>query len=355
MIFSENIKPELKEFDLLMTKTDVFLNKLAPGKESYFQGRNSSLLEQDVYEALVNCAKGTNFENTIHLVSGSMFPDIVANKYYGVEVKSTKDNKWTSVGSSILESTRIKDVERIYMCFGKLGTPIQFKSRPYEECLSGIAVTHYPRYLIDMTLEKGNTIFDKMGIPYDELRVMENPVPTVAKYYRSKLKPGESLWWASESPNPEKEVVSPTVKLFSSLSADEKTFLATCGCVFFPEVVSKSTTKYNRYSLWLATEKGIIDNNVRDDFSAGGQKTLHTKAGVEVLMPAVFGRIEKNKDLIIEILNNTPQEILSYYWNTQIIKSPIKLWCEQIVENYDGDEKILKDILYKIFEIDVSN
>ena len=351
MIFSENEKPELREFDLLMTRTDAFLNREAPQKESYFQGRNSTLLEQDVYDALVDCAKGTKFEDTIHLVSGSMFPDIVANKYYGVEVKSTKDNKWTSVGSSILESTRIKDVERIYMCFGKLGSPIQFKSRPYEECLSGIAVTHYPRYLIDMTLEKGNTIFDKMGIPYDKLRVMDNPVPSVAEYYRKKLKPGESLWWASATPNPEKEVVSPTVKLFSTLSADEKTFLATCGCVFFPEVVSKSSTKYNRYSLWLATEKGIIDNNVRDDFSAGGQKPLHTKSGIEVLMPAVFGRIEKNKELIMDILKNSKKETLEFHWGMPITHSPIKQWCDLIINNYDGDQNITQDVLYTLFEI----
>ena len=158
MIVSENSTPEITEFQKLMQKTDTFLNNEAKGREKYFQKRTAQLLEEDVCNALKDCSKGTKFENTIQLVSGAQFPDIIAANYYGVEVKSTKDNKWTSVGSSILESTRIKDVERIYMCFGKLGTPIQFKSRPYEECLSGIAVTHYPRYLIDMTLEKGNTI-----------------------------------------------------------------------------------------------------------------------------------------------------------------------------------------------------
>lgn len=33
-------------------------------------------------------------------------PDIVAEKYYGIEVKSTVSDKWKSVGSRILETTR---------------------------------------------------------------------------------------------------------------------------------------------------------------------------------------------------------------------------------------------------------
>ena len=75
------------------------------------------------------------------MVSGASFPDIVAKKYYGVEVKSTIKNQWKSIGSSILESTRDQNVERIYLTFGKLGKPVAFRSRPYEQFLSGISVT----------------------------------------------------------------------------------------------------------------------------------------------------------------------------------------------------------------------
>lgn len=57
-----------------------------------------------------------------------------------------------------MESTRNKDVERIYMTFGKLGGSPAFITKPYEDCLSEIVVTHYPRYLINMKLEHGNTI-----------------------------------------------------------------------------------------------------------------------------------------------------------------------------------------------------
>ena len=171
MIVSVNPKPSIAEFADLMKKTDDLLNYDATQRPTYYAHRGGNPLEDDVHSALEECAKGTVFENTIEKISGQKFPDIVAARFYGVEVKSTKDNHWTSTGSSILETTRVADVERIYMTFGKLGgNPIEFLSKPYEKCLSGIAVTHMPRYLIDMRLKDGETIFDKIGIEYDVLR-----------------------------------------------------------------------------------------------------------------------------------------------------------------------------------------
>ena len=200
MIISTACQAKLPAFKALMSKTDSFLNKDARERESYYAARGGKKLEEDVCFALTECAKGTQFEGTIKLVSGASFPDIVANRMFGVEVKSTEKNHWQSIGSSILESTRDQNVERIYMTFGKLGKPIQFLSKPYEDCLSDIVVTHYPRYRIDMQLQEKQqpTIFEKMQIDYDELRTMENPVPIVSRYYKNQLKPGESLWWAAD-------------------------------------------------------------------------------------------------------------------------------------------------------------
>ncbi|MDE7454448.1 MAG: hypothetical protein K2M64_01310, partial [Clostridia bacterium] len=137
MIISENNKPSIEIFRDIMRRTDEALNADAKKREDYYTKRSGKLLESDVYNAVAECAKGTQFEGTICLVSGSSFPDIVANKLYGVEVKSTEKNHWTSIGSSILESTRDVDVQRIFLTFGKLGRPVQFLTRPYEECLSG--------------------------------------------------------------------------------------------------------------------------------------------------------------------------------------------------------------------------
>lgn len=296
MIVSVNPKPAMADFVTLMKNTDKLLNHDALQRPTYYAGRGGNPLEDDVKAALDECAKGTPFENTIEKVSGQKFPDIVAAKFYGVEVKSTKDNHWTSTGSSILESSRIADVERIFMTFGKLGgKPIEFLSKPYEECLSGIAVTHMPRYLIDMRLKKGETIFDKMGIPYDELRLMENPVAPVSKYYRSQLKPGESLWWAGDTAD---ETVSATIRLWSKVETDERRTYTVYGCVNFPEVFGGN---YDRYALWL-TSQGVVDPHIRDQFSAGGQEPMLLSNGSTVKFPGVYRRVKDNIDIFIKTM-----------------------------------------------------
>ena len=63
----------------------------------------------------------------------------------------------------------------------QLGSPIEFRARAYEECLSEVVVTHSPRYLIDMNLEKGKTIFDKINISYDTLRKKQNPIKPIIR------------------------------------------------------------------------------------------------------------------------------------------------------------------------------
>ncbi len=341
MIFSENKTPCLTEFKLLMKNTDLLLNKEAEGRESYYAKRNGTELEEDVYDALKRASQNTPFEGTIQLVSGSAFPDIVADNYYGVEVKSTNKNHWRSIGSSILESTRIHSVERIFLTFGKLGAPVAFLSRPYEDCLYGISVTHYPRYQIDMELSPGETIFDKMGVPYDTLRNMSNPVEPVSKYYKSQLKPGESLWWADNS-NLEEEAAPPTVKLWTAISPEIKEILTVQGYTLFPEVLQTSNPKkYNRYALWLVTKKGVVNTNIRDSFSAGGKISMRTCKDVEVLMPAAFGRIRKYHQLIEDTLNDIDKETLKEYWKVQAISdNRLKQWCELVASSACTDPNI---------------
>lgn len=328
MIFSDNRMPALSEFQALMRKTDQLLNREAEGREVYYAKRNGTDLEDDVYDALSRAACHTPFEGSIQLVSGAAFPDIVANNYYGVEVKSTNKNHWRSIGSSILESTRIHNVERIFLTFGKLGAPVEFRSRPYEECLYGISVTHYPRYQIDMELKSGETIFDKMGVPYDTLRRMSNPVEPVSRYYKSQLKPGESLWWANAE-NIEENSVPPTVKLWTALSADKKEVLTVQGYALFPEVLqSGCPQKYNRYALWLVTKCGVVNTNIRDSFSAGGKVSMRTIEGVDVLMPAVFGRIRKYHELIEKTLKDVDETLLKEYWKCEKIDdNRLAQWC----------------------------
>lgn len=348
MIISNNAKPLLIDFKKLMLKTDILLNNDAKNRENYYKNRSGKKLELDVYHALVESAKGTVFENTIHLISGASFPDIVANKFYGVEVKSTEKNHWTSIGSSILESTRIQSVERIYLTFGKLGTPIEFLSKPYEDCLSDIAVTHYPRYKIDMKLNKGETIFDKMGITYDKLRTMDNPIEPVSRYYKGKLKEGQTLWWATTT---ETEYVSPMVKLWNTLNPAEKIRLTAQGYALFPEIIGgKGNKKYQNFALWLAVKKGIINTNIRDQFSAGGKVTLSIDNKKFDKLPATFGHLLEYKNLIIKTIIEASKNSLLEYWNISNIENDrICQWCNLVVKK--AGNNIDKSTLYELLKL----
>lgn len=326
MLISENPEPTLTEFQSLMKDTDNFLNADASVRPGYYATRGGNPLEDDVKRALDECAKGTSFDGTIKKVSGQKFPDIVAAKLYGVEVKSTKEDHWTSTGSSILETTRINGVERIYMTFGKLGGKPAFISKPYEECLYGIAVTHMPRYLINMKLHSGETIFEKMGVPYDELRQMDNPIAPVAKYYRAQLKPGESLWWTGDSTD---EAVSATIRLWKKLTPEEKHRYSAYGCVNYPEIFAGD---YDRYSLWL-TSQGVVDPHIRDQFSAGGQEEMLMSSGAKIKFPAVYRRVKTYHDLIIRRLSAAdPSEfqIERVSSDPERLKHRLRTWADMV-------------------------
>lgn len=346
MIISINPEPEIDEFKLLMERVDHFLNVDARNRPSYYAKRAGSLLEDDVVDALSECAKNTVFQNTIEKVSGQKFPDIVAAKYYGVEVKSTKDNHWTSTGSSILETTRVSDVKRIYMTFGKLGgNPIEFLSRPYEECLSGIAVTHMPRYLIDMRLKAGETIFEKMGISYEALRKMDNPISPVAKYYRSLLKPGESLWWTGDSGD---EAVSAKIRLWDKLSPKEKSFYMIYGYVNYPEIFAGN---YDRYSLWLASQ-GIVNAHIRDLFSAGGKEEMITSSGEKVKFPGVYRRIKKYPGIFMERMAQKDTAVLIEVEKETLDKEAIwqrlMAWADAVSRESDMDYDLSMDVIRNV-------
>lgn len=345
MIVSVNSKPDLSEFKKLMVKTDQVLNIDAQRRPEYYVTRGGNPLEDDVKAALEECAVGTPFENTIEKISGQRFPDIVADKFYGVEVKSTKENHWTSTGSSILETTRVSDVERIYMTFGKLGgKPIEFLSRPYEECLYGIAVTHMPRYLINMKLSNGETIFDKIGITYDELRKLENPIAPVSKYYRSQLKPGERLWWAGDAAD---ETVSATIRLWKNVPTVEKRYLTIYGCVYYPEVFGGN---YDGYALWL-TSQGVVDPHIRDQFSAGGQEEMRLSCGDKVKFPGIFRRVKSNMDLFINIMANkdTPVLFNRYPSRTSELGKRLLKWSSEVSKVTSVKYEVSMDALITMF------
>lgn len=328
MIISANSEPNRKEFNSLLDSTIVELSshaKKSSKSVSKLLGRD---LEPYVKDVMTDLAVGTVFENSIELIGGQKFPDIVAKKYYGVEIKTTTQNHWKTTGNSVLEGTRVENVERIFMLFAKLASPIEFRCKPYEECLSEVVVTHSPRYLIDMNLEKGKTIFDKIKMPYDTLRKKENPIRPIVDYYKSKLKPGEDLWWIDQENSKASNLV---IKIWTNLSVKEKQEVKNKAMVYFPELFSNSSDKFGRLAIWLVTREAVVCPNIRDLFTAGGKGQFLVGKKTHRNIPRIFLNLFDNLDLVIEIIAQTSAIELAEYWEIRTSeKTKITDWIELV-------------------------
>lgn len=358
MIISTNRDVSPAEFERLMKETNALLNRDAARRNDYYLHRNAQLLEDDVLREIKHAAVGTPFAGTIRKVSGQKFPDIVAAKNYGTEVKSSKDENWLTTGGSVNESTRIEDVERIFLTFGKLTTPVEFCTRPYEDCLSGIAVTHYPRYKIDMNLAAGETLFDRMGTTYDELRKSADPVGSVVRFYKSQMKDGERLWWAAGKG--EENVVDVDelrIRLASSLSPQERQSITAEGIALFPEIFGRRQHKYEQFVLWAAAEHRVVSPSTRDFFSAGGRGTISAGETTFFGMPQIVLKIHLMKEAIRSILDEADETMLCKTWHVGAIEgNRVGQWIKLIVDQCEwfGCERFgsyrSDEVLKAIFE-----
>ncbi|HAW57866.1 MAG TPA: hypothetical protein DCX03_02430 [Bacteroidales bacterium] len=360
MIIAKNSDAPENEFVKLLTESNDLVHASSKEDPSRYENLTSSEFEEEVFDKICRAAVSTNFHNKVKLIRGHRFPDIVAEhivdqKFFGVEVKITKNDKWTSTGNSVLESTRVEKVERIYLYFGKLVAPPEFMFRKYEECLYEIAVTHSPRYLIDMNLKRGETIFDKMGIAYDDLRKSANPINVVVNHYRKSAQPGEEPWWMGTDESQE-GIVSPTVRLWNHLAEYERRAIKNEAFARFPEIFGNSQTKYNNLASWLAAKHGVVASSLRDSFSAGGQVSISIGRRRYEKLPQVFKHLKDNiKDVIDIVLSLTPDDV-AFYWRVKDNVNQediVTLWIEQIIANskliLDGDPKFIVHLLSDAF------
>lgn len=339
-------------FVSLMDRTENILNTEARTNPTDYKRLTSSTLETCAVDKIkMACANSPFDANDVKLISGQRFPDIVASQYYGIEVKSTKDDHWTSTGSSIVETTRIENVDDIYMLFGKLGGKIpQFKCRPYQDVLYDIAVTHSPRYLINMELGKDETIFSKMGTTYDSFRKYSDSISLVRKYYRTKAEQQskqEMPWWIT-SENVEK-AHSFNIKLWNSLEIWEKRDLQAKCMILFPEALSpeRSMSKYNNTTLWLCSYNQVVNPNIRDLYSAGGKITHVNGTRLAVPVAQVFNIIVDYADEIKALLLHPSNELYTMIkeYNRELLKydNMFEGWVKQCKKFADANSVPIED------------
>lgn len=318
MIYAEKENPSEEVFlELLENSKNGLIEKL----QSNGPLPNSTQFEVLVCEEMQAKAIGTEFEGTIRQTGVAAFPDIVANGYFGVEVKMTIKDHWRSTGNSVLESLREEDVEKIYIMFGKLGGTPDVKYRLYQECLPSVSVTHSPRYQIDMNLAVGKSIFDKMGISYDELRTSGDTIQQIKTYYRSQLQEGEGLWWIDE----ESEAPSPVIKQFRTLETEDKERFKIDCMILFPELF-RNRANYDRAAAYLTTEFGAVSASLRDEFSAGGRQEVMV-AREKRSVSQVLSQLRGYAPQITARIQELDEGLLKFYWKVSSIEEDrIQQW-----------------------------
>lgn len=337
MIVAHN--SEYAVFKKLLSDSVALLQSDSVKKTDYYLSRGGVSLEKDAYDFINKVAKGTVYDGNIELISGQRFPDIVAyvnaNKAYGVEVKTAKSNEWKSTGSSIFEGTRVDNVKNIHLLFAKLSNPVEFRCRKYEQCLYDVAITHSPRYLIDMETKSNESIFSKVGVEYNILRKLENPFKPIKKYFRESLNEGEDLWWIDNS---DEDVRDLGVKLWGNLLKERKEELRISALAHFPILLSNNSKKYARLATWLVSKFGIVNHALRDTFTAGGQVNISG-----VMFPKIFNYISGNLNNITNVVKTISEDDISYYWKVDFaVNDSVSEWKKQCLihckESLDDDQ-----------------
>ena len=337
----------------LLSKSIELMNEKANNTPSLFSKMKGSDVETFSYNSMCEIAPSVSLDpETIKLVSGHTFPDIIIEKTtYGVEIKSTQKDAWTSTGSSIVESTRFPNTERIFMLFGKLGggTP-EFRCKPYQLCLSNIAVTHSPRYLIDMCLTKDDNIFNKLKTDYDTFRNLTETekINCVRQYFKKRAdkikrerKKYEMPWWLGE-------ITNVNLRFFADIDKQYKNELISRMFILFLGIFGIDKDKYKPVALWLCSRYSLLCSNLRDEFTAGGKvDKLGEQHNLDKPCPQIVNQLYNRLPNIINLLNYPDDELIediNDFWQQPYNKHDLlNSWIKALQETFNNNNE-LKDI-----------
>lgn len=144
---------------------------------SQFENRVPAILKEVIDEWKAAQGDGALALESEHL-GGRRFPDIIIKnqtdgEIIGLEVKYHDSNdSWKTPGNSVVASSMVEGVSSIFVLFGHFkNDPPEFRYDLLQNCISGIEITHKPRYMITMPNETPLSFCeDNLGISYDEFR-----------------------------------------------------------------------------------------------------------------------------------------------------------------------------------------
>lgn len=333
-------------FREFMSLSQECYNEHSASEPHRFRSHNAQEIEQDTVRILEEVKPRTAFANSrIVLKSGHFFPDIVAGHHYGIEVKTTKEDKWTSLGNSIFEGVSDSEIMNIYIMFGNLGSsPPQFRFRPYADCLKNIAVTHSPRYIIDMSIadSKEQNIFQKMNTTYESYREMpdQEKISLMRAHYLrcSRDSRFEMPWWMGDTEGYTR------LSFFSEAKPQEKKEMITRALILFPSLYhyQSDRDKYKPFALWLCTRYGRLLYNVRDEFSGSGQAHFINGKKLERPYPKIAKTVLSYRPSIKKLLLDPDKEMMidiSEMWDFRYQREDLyNSWIDMVAREFRNNK-----------------
>lgn len=309
-------------------------------ENSFPSGNNKSTQFENCVVEIAKVAfcefdKGRGAPNGSHKVKfmgGKIFPDIVieegeTGRTFGVEVKyHDSGDDWKTKGNSTYATTQVEGLEEIYLVFGKFDNNAnccRVKARPYGECISGISITHKPRYDIDMTMEE-DFCAKELGVSYSTLRNLGKEQREI--YVNSYI---ARTQYAS----------------LSAVSKEKRRMLIAQGFILFPEIFSTNPSiRYNNFSAWLFANN-VICKNVRDFLTAGGRESIDGQ-----IYPKVFYTLYDHIDTIKRCIAEVPAQVLAQAWYSSAEEvdriqddwsDRLRLWLELVTKHHGGKETVI--------------
>lgn len=255
-----------KEFESVLER---LCNRLTVEVRNSTAHHKPSLFEQRVREVMSEELAGTGNEAAPNIDQG--FPDIVVGGF-GAEVKATESDNWRCIANSVSEGQRARDVQHIYLVYGKMGGTSEVRWAAYGDSIVHVRTSHVPRFEVEIGSDR--SLFETIGISYEEFRMkpMDEKMPFIRSYARGRLKAGERLWWLeNREPDEQSHSLSLGAKVYMDLPQPEKRRLRAEAALMSPKVVGSPKTKHKYVDvvMYLMSYRGVLCPQARDLFSAG--------------------------------------------------------------------------------------
>ena len=304
-----------------------------------------------------------------HLPQSNRFPDIIAlakndekkdefKEGFGLEVKTIiskkSGNSWEVLGGSIMESTRDERVKGsiLVLCVKrKNDDSLEYKCGKYEKHIVGVAVTHSPRYVLDMSISDGQDIFSTLNLDYDKVREEQNPFGYFKNISKNTSKNASSKkrkeWWKTSTEieysgldESEHEFAKKgnlvNFKFWDEIGNEKRKSLLAQIFVSFPNVFYGN---YKDAGRWLVASESIICNNLRDKFSAHGRGCVKDSKYPNEELSRIYINMNKCKGDIIQVFVNKKSELSFNEWEKAV---------KTAIQDNQNDKYFLTGNKYKI-------